>query len=445
MKKLVYEFCGCDVHKELIEVAWLDITGKNFLHGSYNNTPEGNQLFWQECDRLQTRKVAMESTGIYWKALYNSCSKAIVPMVFNAATIKLKTRPKTDIKDAMWIARCLRADFISPSNISSGEANQIKDLCRLRASIVEEITRKKNNIHKILDEFQRKLSSFTSGMNTQLALFAVTILAQQGSFIDLKEQATTTRVRNAINKNQIALKSFLAPPLPLNASLTLELALRGLLERSEACLKVEEQLSKMIKTPLIRQSVLILNSIPGISGISALQLYIEIGRVDRFPNKRQIVAWAGLCPRVSSSGGKTFRGRITKRGNSHVRRILFQAARASLRAKDNPLKNWYTRLKSRKTGRVALVALARKLLVIAYTLLKKGETFKLKVLTAEVKVLSTAKRIVRGLTSEETAPLFQVLVNWLDYDRKFGSTLPDLLTALVKSVPFTEVAHCKNY
>ena len=90
------------------------------------------------------------------------------------------------------------------------------------------------------------------------------------------------------------------------------------------------------------------------------------------------MAWAGLCPRVNSSGGKTFRGHITKRGNSHVRRILFQAARASLRAKNNPLKNWFTRLKSRKTGRVALVALARKLLAIAYTLLKKGKPFSLK-------------------------------------------------------------------
>lgn len=445
MKEPVYEFCGCDVHKELIEVAWLDIVGRNFLHGSYKNTPEGNKQFWLECIRLKTQKVAMESTGIYWKALYNTCPKSITSIVFNAATIKLKTRPKTDVKDAMWIARCLRADFITPSNITIGESNQIKDLCRLRAAIVVETTRKKNNIHKILDEFQRKLSSFTSSMNTQIALHAITILAQRGSFKDLKNQATSKRLRNTIDKNKIELKSFLSPSLPLNASLGLELALRGLLERSKACLKVENQLCKMINTSAIRPSVTILNSIPGISGISALQLFIEIGRVDRFPNKRNIVAWAGLCPRVSSSGGKTFRGRITKRGNSHIRRILFQAAIASLRAKNNPLKNWYTRLKARKMGRVALVALSRKLLVIAYTLLKKGETFQLKELTGEVKVLSTAKKLVRGLTSEKTAPLFQVLVNWLDYDQKFGSSLPDLLSALVKSVPKQEVTYCKNY
>jgi transposase len=83
-------------------------------------------------------------------------------MVFNSATIKLKTRPKTDVKDAMWIARGLRAGFISPSNIELGKAAEIKELCRLRNSIVEEITRKKNRIHKILDEFQRKPSSFSS-------------------------------------------------------------------------------------------------------------------------------------------------------------------------------------------------------------------------------------------------------------------------------------------
>jgi transposase len=440
----VYEFCGCDVHKNLIEVAWLDVTGQLFLHGSFDNTPEGNKRFWKECKRLQTTKVAMESTGIYWKALYNSCPKGISSSVFNAASIKLKTRPKTDVKDAMWIARCLRAGFISPSNITSGQAITIKELCRLRATIVSEITRKKNNIHKILDEHQRKLTSFTSGMNTQLALFALTILAQQGSFSDLKQQVPSTRLTNVINKHETSLKQFFIPILPFEAALALDLSLRGLLERSEACLKVENHLGKFIEISTVRQPLRILNSIPGVSGVSALQLYVEIGRVDRFPSKRNIVAWAGLCPRVSSSGGKTTRGQITKRGNSHVRRILFIAARASLRAKNNPLKNWYSRLKSRKSGKVALVALARKLLIIAYTLLKKGETFYQATLSSEVKVISTAKRLVRGLTGEKTAPLFQVLVDWLDYDQQYGSTLPNLLTALVKVVPSMEVTHCKN-
>ncbi len=143
MKTQIFEFCGCDVHKKMIEVAWLDITGKVFLHGSFENSPEGNQRLWKECLRLGTTKVAMESTSIYWRAVYKSCPKSITVMVFNSATIKLKTRPKTDVKDAMWIARCLRAGFISPSNIDLGKATEIKELCRLRNSIVEEITAKK--------------------------------------------------------------------------------------------------------------------------------------------------------------------------------------------------------------------------------------------------------------------------------------------------------------
>ncbi len=142
MKTQIFEFCGCDVHKKMIEVAWLDITGKVFLHGSFENSPEGNQGLWEECLRLGTTKVAMESTSIYWRAVYKSCPSSITAMVFNSATIKLKTRPKTDVKDAMWIARCLRAGFISPSNIELGKATEIKELCRLRNSIVEEITRK---------------------------------------------------------------------------------------------------------------------------------------------------------------------------------------------------------------------------------------------------------------------------------------------------------------
>ena len=130
------------------------------------------------------------------------------------------------------------------------------------------------------------------------------------------------------------------------------------------------------------------------------------------------MSWAGLCPRIYSSGGKTSRGHITKRGNVHVRRILFQAARASLRAKGNPLRAWYKRLASRKPGRVALVALARKLLIIVYTLLKTRQNFLCAPLKTEVRVHSTAQKLVRGLSSEPIAPLLTVLVNWLDTPKK---------------------------
>ncbi|NHJ01408.1 MAG: IS110 family transposase [Candidatus Heimdallarchaeota archaeon] len=430
----IFEFCGCDVHKHQIEVAWLTLTGQKFLHGSFENTPEGNQQFWKECIRLGTTKVAMESTSIYWKAFYKSCPESISPTVFNSATIKLKTRPKTDTRDAMWIARCLRAGFISPSNIGLGKANEIRELCRLRNTIVEEITRKKNNIHKILDEYQRKLTTFSSSMNTHLALYTITILAQGGAFKDLVKSCPTTRIRKSIERNEGSLKAFLTPQLPPEAQIALDLALRGLLERAQACSKVDQELAKKLQDPTIHASLKILNSIPGISGVSALQLLFEIGRVDRFPSKRSIVSWAGLCPRIYSSGGKTSHGRITKRGNTHVRRILFQAARASLRVTNNPLKAWYQRLVARKPGRVALVALARKLLVIIYTLLNSGRTFESVPLGSEIKVYSTAKKIVRGLTTEPIAPLLNILVNWLDTPQEYRDSLSGIFYSMYEVV-----------
>jgi transposase len=436
MKTQIFEFCGCDVHKKMIEVAWLDVTGKDFLHGSFENSPEGNRRFWNECLRLGTTKVAMESTSIYWRALYKSCPESMVAMVFNSATIKLKTRPKTDVKDAMWIARCLRAGFISPSNVDLGKVNEIRELCRLRNSIVEEITRKKNVIHKVLDEYQRKPSTFSSSISTHLALHTVTVLAQGGTFTDLKANCHTTRLKNGVEKKQEALKTFLTPCLPSEARLTLEIALRGLLERAQACSVIDSQLAQNLKEPSIRESLSILNSIPGISGVSALHLLFEIGRIDRFPSKRHLVSWAGLCPRIYSSGGKTSRGHITKRGNAHVRRILFQAARASLRAKSNPLIAWYRRLSARKPGRVAMVALARKLLVIIYTLLKSRQNFRSAPLKTEVRVHSTAKKLVKGLTSEPIAPLLTILVDWLDTPREFRDSLLGIFDSM-----YTEVRH----
>ena len=434
MKTQIFEFCGFDVHKKMIEVAWLDVTGQVFLHGSFENTPEGNRRLWDECLRLGTTKVAMESTSIYWRALYKSCPESITAMVFNSATIKLKTRPKTDVKDAMWISRCLRAGFISPSNVDLGKANEIRELCRLRNSIVEEITKRKNVIHKVLDEYQRKPSTFSSSVSTHLALHALTVLAQGGTFDDLKATCHTTRLKNATKKKEEALKAFLSPALPSEARLTLEIALRGLLERAQACSVVDSRLAQNLEEPSIRESLEILSSIPGISGVSALHLLFEIGRIDRFPSKSQITSWAGLCPRIYSSGGKTSRGHITKRGNSHVRRILFQAARASLRAKNNPLKAWYKRLAARKPGRVAMVALARKLLVIIYTLLKSRKKFHSAPLKTEVRVHSTAKKLVKGLTSEPIAPLLTVLVNWLDTPREYRDSLMGVFDSMFSEV-----------
>jgi transposase len=430
----VFEFCGCDVHKSTIEVAWLDLSGQIFRNGTFENTPEGNHRFWKECQRFNTKQVAMESTGIYWKALYRSAPDSIQVHIFNSAIIKLKTRPKTDVQDSMWIARCLRAGFIQPSSISIGRSNEIKSLCRLRVRIVEEITTFKNQIHTVLDEYQRRLTTFTSGMNTQLALHTITVLSQQGSYKDLKNQIQGKRLQNSIQRKRCEIKAFLTPKLMPEAALALELALRGLLDRSQACYKVEQQLSQIVQDQTIRQDLEFLVTIPGFSGVSALQLYIEFGRIDRFVSKRHVVSWAGLCPQIKSSGGITTRGRITKRGNSHVRRLMFQAARASLRAKNNPLKPWYEQLRRRKSGRVALVALSRKLLVIAYTLLKTRQIFRGAPLKQEVKVYSTAKRIVKGLTTEPIAPILDVLIEWLDTPKKYRESISELFHSMYATI-----------
>jgi transposase len=191
----------------------------------------------------------------------------------------------------------LRAGFISPSNIELGKAAEIKELCRLRNGIVEQITRHKNVIHKILDEYQRKPSTFSSHLNTHLALHAVTVLSQGGTIKDLTQNTTTKGLMNSIEKKHTELKKFLSPPIPPEARLNLEIALRGLLERAQACSKVDQQLAQRLE-PSIQKSLNILNSIPGISGVSALHLLFENGRIDRFPSKRYIVSWAGLCPRT---------------------------------------------------------------------------------------------------------------------------------------------------
>lgn len=437
MKIHVFEFCGCDVHKKFIEVAWFDISGQNFLHGQYKNTVEGNKLFWEECRRLGTKKVAMESTGIYWKAFYKSHPDNIETIVFNSASIKLKTRPKTDVRDAMWIARCLRAEFINPSNITTGETDEIKSLCRLRNRIVEEMTNYKNKIHSIIDKNQKDLKSFTSTMNTQIAMVVLTVLAVKGDFKDVNAIFKGRRQFNLVQRKKKEITLFLKPKLIDNDAFELDLAIRGLLERSQACSEVERKLMEYIQKPSIHKNIEQLNSIVGFSGISSLQLFIELGNVERFPTSKQIVAWTGLCPTVKSSGGKTTRGHITKRGNSHTRRLMFQVARSAANAKNSPFKDWYIQLKNRKNGKIALVALARKLLVIAYTLLKKGEFFMQKPVTTGIKIHSNAKKVIKAFSDMSLAPLLDILVSWIDKPKESRYSINTLFETMYKEIPIS--------
>src|SRR5512144_166846 len=121
-----------------------------------------------------------------------------------------------------------------------------------------------------------------------------------------------------------------------------------------------------------------LQSAPGFGAVVAQTLTATIDRVERFGRAKQVVSYAGLAPSVRGSGGHVKYGPITKEGRAELRAVLVQAAHAALRATDPaaaPLQRWHARVARRRGKKIATVALARKLLTIAFHLLRDGTTY----------------------------------------------------------------------
>ncbi|MCE3198836.1 IS110 family transposase [Paenibacillus sonchi] len=362
--------CGLDVHKKNVVACVLTPEGKE-IRTFATLTDDLLQLI----DWLKNKKctvVAMESTASFWKPIFNLLElEEIQPLVVNAQHIRNVPGRKTDVKDAEWIASLLRHGLLKGSYIPTREHRELRELIRYRRSLIEERSREANRIQKVLEGANIKLSSVIRdvlGKSGRAMLDAM--IAGEEDPVVLSEFAQK-RMKSKKAELQRALHGLMGP----HQKQMLQIQLRHIdfLEAEILTLNAEV---KARMSPF-EEDLERLDTIPGVGRSTAEHIVTEAGVnvQEQFGSAARLCAWAGLAPGQNESAGKQKNAK-TRKGNSKLRSALIEAARAAARTQDTYLSNMYKRLAARRGANRAAVAVAHRILFIAYHLLTKQQDYK---------------------------------------------------------------------
>ena len=370
---VVYErCCGLDVHKTSVVACLLVAEGNGRSRKQVRTFGTMTADILALADWLAAAgctHVAMESTGIYWKPIWNLLEDQFTLQLVNAWHMKAVPGRKTDVRDSEWIADLLRHGLLRPSFVPPRPQRELRELVRYRTTLVRERAAEVNRVQKTVE-----------GANIKLAAVATDITGKSGRAILAALVAGTTppaaladlaqgRMRAKRSQLEQALTGRMAPHQRF--LLAQQLAHIDFLETTID--HVSAEIAGRLR--ISEDAILRLMTIPGVGRRTAEVLVAEVGTdMDQFPTARHLASWVGLCPGNNESAGKQKSGR-TRKGNPWLRAALVEVAQAAGRAKRTYLGAQYQRLVARRGKKKATVAVAHTILVIAYHLLRRGTTY----------------------------------------------------------------------
>jgi len=370
MQVLHERCCGLDVHQKSITACAITPEGKEVRTFSTMTAMLHEMVAW--ILSKQCTHVAMESTGVLWKPVYNllELQESLEVSVVNAQHIKAVPGRKTDVKDAEWIANLLRHGLLHPSYIPGREQRELRELIRYRRSLIEERSREINRVQKVLEGGNIKLSSVASdvlGVSGRLMLEAMI------SGVDDPAQLAELAKRRLKNKKDDLIQA-LHGVMGSHQRLMLENQLKHIDQLNEFI----EGLDKEIDTRMqpYEEDVQRLDTIPGVGRATAQQILAEVGFhvKEQFQTAPRLCSWSGLAPGNNQSGGKRKQEK-TRKGNKKLRYALIEAAKAAGRTKDTYLSAMYHRVAARRGANRAAVAVGHAILKIAFCLLTRKEDY----------------------------------------------------------------------
>lgn len=363
--QVVHEVCcGLDVHKKSVTACVLWTSGRRRQTREFGTFTKELLALSDWMRSCGVTHVAMESTGVYWKPVWNLLEGQFEVLLVNAQYIKAVPGRKTDQKDSEWIADLLQHGLLHPSFVPPTPIRELRDLTRYRASLAQEINRIANRIQKVLEDANIKLASVatnTLGVSGRTMLEAI-VKGEQ----DNQRLAEMSRglLRNKIPELQQALQG--------RVTAHHRFLLRELLDHfyfvESKMRRIEQEIEERLGP--FQSEVARLCTIPGVDRVTAWGLLAEIGLdMKQFPDAQHLASWAGLCPGNHESAGKRKSGKIRK-GSLWLRRCLCQGAWAVSTKKGNYLSALFRRLAARRGKKRATIAVAHNLLVIAYYILR---------------------------------------------------------------------------
>jgi len=368
-QEVIYERCaGIDVHKKMITVC-LRIGRKTEVREYGTITSELREMVvWLKESGCEM--AAMESTGSYWKPLYNVFELEGIPaLVVNACHMKAVPGRKTDVRDAEWIAKLLSQGLLKPSFIPDREQRELRELTRFRKSQIEERARNLNRLQKMLEGANIKLSSLLSDISGKSATELLELIIGKEDFtMEDIEQCRRTNMKATTEELFKSLEGIITP---VQREL-FKHVMKVIREQSVQIAETEHLISSYMSEAYKAASEAI-DTIPGIGRISAQQIIAEIGYdMDRFPSAAHLCNWGGVCPGNNESAGKRKSGK-TNYANKTLKSTLTQCAQSVKKKKNSFFKAQYQRLVVRRGKNRATVAVAHSMLIAIYHVLKGAE------------------------------------------------------------------------
>lgn len=381
--------CGLDVHKSSITACALirvqgGIQQEVRRFGAMTGDLKG-LADWLQGQGI--RDVAMESTGVYWKPVWNVLEAAGFELLLaNAQQVRIVPGRKTDQNDSQWIADLhmhglLRKSFVPPRLV-----RDLRDLTRTRTILTQQHTGVCNRIQKVLEDANIKLGSVASDV------FGVSGRAMlRGLIEDQKDAPSLADLAKGVLRKKIP---QLRRALEGHVTTHHQALLRGHWQRMEFLEReidaLETQIVNHTQTnamdpPLCEDmawqdaaeslspqqyAIRLWMEIPGVGWTTACSMAAELGTdMDQFPSAAELASWAALCPGNNESAGKRLSGK-TRKGNVWLRRTMCEAAWAASHTKDTYFAAQFRRIAARRGRKRALIAVAHSILITAYSMLK---------------------------------------------------------------------------
>lgn len=375
MERIYDKCCGIDVHKKLI-VACFKHGKKQEIREFGATTKELLRLAdWltEECCEM----IAMESTGSYWKPLYNvfECAELGV-MVVNAHHIKNVPGRKTDASDAEWIADLLQHGLLRASYIPDKPQRELRELLAYRRSLVVTRGSELNRLQKMLEGANIKLSGTVSDINGKSSRNILDVILS-GEKIDsakLDQMISEKKIHHLKATNEQLVDDLEGILTPLQRRMMTEL-LKHVDELTEHIKNLDDDIDDRMSGEQKRAAAAI-SDIPGLADASAKAVISVIGTdMERFPTDAHIASWAGLCPGNNESARKRKSGK-TRKGNKLLRSTLVNAAHSAVRNKSSYFYAQFMRVSAHRGKKRAYVAVAHSILISIYHIIKNGVVFK---------------------------------------------------------------------
>lgn len=390
MRVLYLRCCGLDIHKNSISACVIEVRQDNTVHEQVRRfgtmTADLKELAaWLKAEAVQ--RVAMESTGVYWKPVWNVLeAEGLDLLLANAQQVKALPGRKSDQKDCQWLADLQQHGLLRNSFVPSRVIRDLRDLTRGRARLAQEHSSLSNRVQKVLEDANIKLASVASdvlGVSGRLMLKA---MMQGQTDVEILADMAKGRLREKIPQLRRALEGYVTGHhryLLKRLFEQLEFLEKQLghadTEISERMRFTPEELARVMAhlppgMPVPRsprqEALAYWMELPGIATVGGSSIVAEVGtNMDQYPNPAHLASWATLCPGNDESGGKRRSGR-TRKGNVWLRRTMSEAAWAASHTKGTYFAAQFRRIAARRGKKKANIAVAHSLLVTGYTMLK---------------------------------------------------------------------------